>query len=156
MLVELNVFYERILSFCLKCFMQISLLPGAPTCAVLSRPWSREGQESTEEEKISAWGGLRTMEERDSWGGSRVTPEGDNLFPEENLCKLLFGPNFTFTFTSESEIQGKQKFTKILSWKKLFPLGQPGSLPNCPSPPLSSWPLMPRFSPPLQTLHPLR
>ena len=49
--------------------------------------------------------------------------------------------NFTFTWESECEIQGKQKFTKILSWKKLFPPGQPGSLPNCPSPPLSSWPL---------------
>ena len=99
MLVELNVFYERILSFCLKCFMQISLLPGAPTCAVLSRPWSREGQESTEEEKISAWGGLKTMEERDSWGGSRVTSEGVNFFQ-----RRIKRPNFTFTFISESEI----------------------------------------------------
>ena len=33
---------------------------------------------------------MRTMEERDSWGGSRVTPEGVNFFPKENLCKLLF------------------------------------------------------------------
>ena len=49
-----------------------------------------EGQVRTEVEKISAWRGLRTMEERDSWGGSRVTPEGVNLFPKENLCKLLF------------------------------------------------------------------
>ena len=31
--------------------------------------------------------------------------------------------NFTFTWESESEIQGKQKFTKILSWKKLIPSG---------------------------------
>ena len=63
------------------------------------------GEVSGEEEKISAWRGLRTMEERDSWGGSRVTPEGVNLFPKENLCKLLFAPNFTFTFISESEIR---------------------------------------------------
>ena len=67
--------------------------------------WGGEGHVSTEEEKISAWRGLRTMEERDSWGGSRVTPEGVNLFPKENLCKLLFAPNFTFTFISESEIR---------------------------------------------------
>ena len=36
---------------------------------------------------------MRTMEERDSWGGSRVTPEGVNFFPKENLCKLLFVRN---------------------------------------------------------------
>ena len=30
---------------------------------------------------------------------------GGQFFPKENLCKLLFAPNFTFTFTSESEIR---------------------------------------------------
>ena len=63
-----------------------------------------EGEVSTEEEKVSARRGLRMMEERDSWGESRVPPEGVNFFPKENLCKLLFAPNFTFTFISESEI----------------------------------------------------
>ena len=48
---------------------------------------------------------MRTLEERDSWGGSRVAPEGINFFPREDLCKLLFVLNFTFTFASESEIQ---------------------------------------------------
>ena len=48
-----------------------------------------EGQVSTEEEKISAWRGLRTVEERDSWRGSRVAPEGINFFQEKifvNFC----------------------------------------------------------------------
>ena len=52
-----------------------------------------EGQVSTEEEKISAWRGLRTMEERDSWGGSRVTPEGVNFFQRRifvNFCLCEF------------------------------------------------------------------
>ena len=31
--------------------------------------------------------------------------------------------NFTFTCESKSKIQDKQKFTKILSWKKLIPSG---------------------------------
>ena len=30
---------------------------------------------------------------------------GDQFFPKENLCKLLFVTNFTFTFISESEIR---------------------------------------------------
>ena len=30
---------------------------------------------------------------------------GGQFFPKENLCKLLFAPNFTFTFISESEIR---------------------------------------------------
>ena len=55
-----------------------------------------EGQVSTEEEKISAWRGLRTVEERDSWRGSRVAPEGINFFPREDLCKLLFVRIFLF------------------------------------------------------------
>ena len=52
-----------------------------------------EGQVSVEEEKISAWRGLRTMEERDSWGGSRVTPEGVNFFQRRifvNFCLCEF------------------------------------------------------------------
>ena len=30
---------------------------------------------------------------------------GGQFFPKENLCKLLFAPNFTFTFISESEFR---------------------------------------------------
>ena len=30
---------------------------------------------------------------------------GGQFFLKENLCKLLFAPNFTFTFMSESEIR---------------------------------------------------
>ena len=77
-----------------------------PKCAEPARPWSSEGVKCLQRRRKSRHGGaMRTMEERDSWGGSRVTPEGVNLFPKENLCKLLFAPNFTFTFISESEIR---------------------------------------------------
>ena len=51
------------------------------------------GEVSAEEEKISAWRGLRTMEERDSWGGSRIAPEGINFFHERifvNFCLCEF------------------------------------------------------------------
>ena len=81
------------------------VLPGPPRARCLPSPDYRRGEVSAEEEKISAWRGLRTMEERDSWGGSRGYSGGGQFFPKENHCKLLFVPNFTFTFISESEIR---------------------------------------------------
>ena len=42
-------------------------------------------------------------------------------------------PNFTFTYKSESEIRRKQKFTKILLWKKIDPLrSNPAPSPTVP------------------------
>ena len=65
--------------------------------------------------------------------------------------------NLTFTCESKSKIQDKQKFTKILSWKKLIPSGATRLPPQLS---LSSTVLMAPpcrdFSPSLQTLHPLR
>ena len=75
-------------------------------CAEPARPrilgvkcLQRIGAEKSWQEGMREGGVMRTMGERDSWGGSKVTPAaGDQFVPKEDLCKILFAPNFTFNF----------------------------------------------------------
>ena len=54
---------------------------------------------------ISAWRGHEDNGGEGQLGREPGYSGGDQFFPKENLCKLLFVTNFTFTFISESEIR---------------------------------------------------
>ena len=62
-----------------------------PTCVEPARPWLSEGVKSLQRgRKISAWRGHEDSGGEGQLGREPGRPGGDQFFPWEDLCKLLF------------------------------------------------------------------